>query len=59
MEREPQVMTQAEAEIRKFCKIYQGDAHCNLKEAEEKFNRYWKGYGVDSLDQWCWMKEVD
>ena len=51
MEREPQVMTQAEAEVRKFCKIYQGEAHYNLKEAEEKFNRYWNWYGVDSLEQ--------
>lgn len=59
MERVPQVMTQAEAEIRKFCKIYQGDAHLNLKEAEEKFSWYWNWYGVDSLDQWCWMREVD
>ena len=59
IERVPQEMTQAEAEIRKFCKIYQGDAHYNLKEAEEKFSWYWNWYGADSPDQWCWMKEVD
>ena len=48
VKREPQAITQAEAEIRKFCKIYQGEAHYNLKEAEKKFSRYW---GIGGLEQ--------
>ena len=59
MVRKPQVMTQAEAEVRKFSQIFQGDAHWNLKEAEEKFSWYWHWYGADSLDQWCWMREAE
>ena len=59
MELVPQVMTQAEAEIRKFCQIYQSDAHWSLKGAEDRFSWYWNSYGADSLDQWCWMREAE
>lgn len=63
MERVPQVMTQAEAEVRRFQQIHSGRiGGCkpwSLKIAEDVFSTIWSWQGFGSLDNFCWMKEVE